>query len=200
MNRDSVKLRLWLGGLATAGMVAGHQLGYLLAIPGADHRQVLLERTGHAHWGAVGAIALGLLIANLYHAALGRLRSFDGRFGDDRRILWHSASRLFVLQPAAFVVLEMLERIIARQPITQVLSESPFIFGLACQVLFALAGALLLVLVLRAVAAVARRLAPRPRSASDALRPTDRNRIAFLQVLALSRCAPRGPPAPLLNS
>src|SRR3990170_536787 len=110
---DSAKLQVWLGGLAIAGMVAGHQLGYLLAASGHIH---VLERTGHSHWGFVCAIALGLLIASLYHVALRRLRSSDAAYGDGRRIFRHSASRLLVLQPAAFVVLEMLERIVAGRP------------------------------------------------------------------------------------
>lgn len=195
-----VRLRLWLGGLATAGMVAGHELGYLLATPEPVHRRVLLERTGHAHWGAVGALALGLLVANLYYAALKRLRTEDGTLGDDRAIFRHSLSRLVLLQPAAFILLELLERLFAGHPVAHFLSEPAVLAGLLSQVVFALAGALLLVLFLRIVVAVARLIARGLSGSTLRLPALDGTHAAFVQILALRRRAPRAPPGLLLIS
>src|SRR5438552_4774609 len=41
---------VWLAGLAFAGVVAGHSLTYLAAIPGGNDRAAYLVATGHSSW------------------------------------------------------------------------------------------------------------------------------------------------------
>jgi hypothetical protein len=50
----SLRTRLWIGGLAAGGVVAGHAGAYMLAAPDPMRRHGLLAETGHGAWAARG--------------------------------------------------------------------------------------------------------------------------------------------------
>ncbi|MEX2459223.1 MAG: hypothetical protein WD770_09585, partial [Actinomycetota bacterium] len=96
---------------SAAGLFAGHALDYLLSVPDPSRRHAVLHATGHAYLpdalvaaGAAGVV--GLLAALVFGFRRGRA----GGAGLGWR---RSALRLAVLQTAAFVALEVSERLVA---------------------------------------------------------------------------------------
>lgn len=161
MQRSAVARGVSLVGLGAAGLVGGHAIGYVLAVPDVHHRSALIAQTGHGYLPSASWIAavLGLaaVVAALAAGYLRRGRVAEGGFG------WVSL-RLIPLQVGAFVALEIFERLIAGAPLG---SYSPrlAVIGLLTQVLVSLVGAILLVGLRRAGAALARatrEVVPRP--------------------------------------
>jgi hypothetical protein len=150
-------------GMALAGLVGGHLLGYLAAEPDAHAREALLERTGHLYLAEVGmfaaiAVAVATLAAAVLGAARRRSRGVRGTF-----------ARLATLQGVAFVALEMGERLLAGEGLTGLWPVIPL--GLLLQVVLAAGGAAFLGAVQVAARAVASAIgrhslptAERPRS------------------------------------
>ena len=100
----------WVAALATAGIVAGHTLTYWAVVREADHRDALLQATGHAYWGAAvnvaclcAAWAVGAQVVRNVRAARrpSAITARSSRF----------ATRLVTLQVAGFVAMEITERL-----------------------------------------------------------------------------------------
>lgn len=58
-----------VAGLAFAGLVGGHALGYAIAIPDAHHRSTLIADTGHGYLPSVswlaGVLGLAAVVAGI---------------------------------------------------------------------------------------------------------------------------------------
>jgi F0F1-type ATP synthase membrane subunit c/vacuolar-type H+-ATPase subunit K len=140
MKRGSAVLRVVsLGGLALAGLVGGHALGYAIAIPDAHHRVALIARTGHGYlpslsWAAV-VCGLAALVAGIGAGYVGR----GSTTGDWRR----PAFRIVSMQAAAFVLIEIIERLASRASLAS-LSPSLLLVGVAVQLLVGMVVAVLL--------------------------------------------------------
>jgi hypothetical protein len=191
-SKPSGRTRLWLGGLASAGVVAAHQLAYVVAAPDAHERAELLRAGGHGHWSSVVAVAMGLLALGLM--AFLR-RGLQEAPSSSAAVALRSgvAVRLALLQGTGFVALEALERFGTGAGPARLWEEPAVLIGVALQVLIALATAAVVALLGRAVARwVARRAVP----ARIALRPA-RPVLGFVAVPAAALSgsgALRGPP------
>jgi hypothetical protein len=137
-------MRQRLAWLSTAplmfcGLLAGHALGYRLAIPDAHARADALTRSGHgylSHASLAFAVCIGLLSTALL------LRVRAGFRGTTRHAV--ASPAMVLLPPLAFTVQEHAERLVysGHMPWTTVLAPS-FLLGLALQLPFSLAALLL---------------------------------------------------------
>ena len=138
---------------ALGGLLLGHAIAYLVAVPDPHHRDLALARTGHAYLPAAAELALVLLLAGVA-ALVVRAWTPGGR---ERSPGWPAAT-LALVQVGAFVGQEVLERVAAGAPLASLVREPILAAGVAIQVLVALVAAA----VLRWLALAAVRLAERP--------------------------------------
>jgi hypothetical protein len=183
-------------GAAFGGVVLGHWLGYLLAMPSAGIRDEVLAATGHAYWLTTVKQAVVLVVVSLAAIAMREfrlVRAPDVREGTGPGSL---ALRLAGLQVLGFLALELTERVAAGAPISSILAHHVLVLGLLVQVVLAASAALVLSLFARAAGALARALVralfPRP-----ACRAFPRLPVTVLRpVLATGSAGPRSPPSP----
>jgi hypothetical protein len=180
-----------LFGFAVVGLVLGHVLSYLIAIPDPHHRDLVLHRTGHGYLSTLGQVALILAIASVA-TVVGRAftRRPVGGAGSSAVL----ARGLAVIQVSAFAGQELLERLVADAPVAAPLDARVWGVGVLVQVVVALAGAA----VLRWLARVSDELAqsptptlvlpPSPVSAVAAA--TERLRPRLLAIPARGRAPP----------
>lgn len=133
-----------MAGVAFAGVVAGHSLTYLAALPGSNERGAYLAATGHSYWRNALMLALLLEVLGLGVVAMRGFRAgLRGTLPID-----HSgpqlAMRLAVIQVGAFGALEAGERLVSGAAVAGMFSHHLFVLGIAIQLLVAVAGALLL--------------------------------------------------------
>jgi hypothetical protein len=179
--------RLWLGGLAAAGVVVAHQLAYVVAAPDPHARAELLRAAGHDHWSGVMAVAMGLLSISLLSFARRSLTE-----GAQRP--WAGALvRLAPLQAGGFVVLEVAERLLVGAGVAGLWAEPAIVIGVALQILCAVATAAALGRAGRTLARWGSRRMPSGGDSPAPLRPVLRVAVARAGVLAGSG-ALRGPP------
>jgi hypothetical protein len=187
-----LRTRLWLGGLATAGVVVAHVLAFWLAAPNPVRREHLLEATGHGAWPIVVALTLGALVACMAGFAAGRLR--EERRAPPAVLVRGIVTRLVILQVAGFVLLEAIERLAIGHDLTELLSEPVMAIGLVAQIVVALAGAIVLALFAHIVDRLALLLRPIPR-APRVLLPGDALDFSVPRSRFVTGAAiPRGPP------
>jgi hypothetical protein len=121
-----------------AGLVLGHVLAYLIAVPDPHHRAFVLQRTGHEYLPATAEAALVLALAGMAAVVI---RAFaPGPRGGPERFS-RLAGRLGLVQVLAFGGLEVVERIVAGAPLRHLASDHILVIGTAVQVVVALAGA-----------------------------------------------------------
>jgi len=137
--REGPRLRgLPAFGAAAAGLVLGHALAYLIAIPDPHERAFALQRAGHAYLPALDQAALMLAIAGVVAVvvrALARRRDVaTERFG-------RLATLLVVVQTSAFAGQEVLERLVSGAPLGDLLHDRILVTGMIVQVLVAFVAA-----------------------------------------------------------
>jgi hypothetical protein len=160
---------------AVGGLLLGHGLSYLLAVPDPLHRDLLLDRTGHAYLPAAGQAAMILVLAGVVAVFV---RAWSGRGRDQaERFAW-LAGVLAAVQVAAFAGQEVLERIMARAPLGELVQDHVLVVGILVQVAVALVGAAALRWLARvsatAASATLDRTSPRPAAIAAPLGPADR--------------------------
>jgi hypothetical protein len=195
MNGRRTVRGLPLVGVAFGGVLLGHWLSYLLAMPRVRVRDVVLAATGHAYWLTAVKQAVVLAVISLAAMAMRQFRLVRRGQAPDHPGPASLAIRLAGLQILGFVALEVTERVVADAPISSLLAHHVLILGLLVQILIASSLALALSLFTRVVGAVARTLAharfPRatgrsfPRPLVTVLRP----------VLVTGSVGPRSPPS-----
>ena len=190
--------RLCLAGLAAAGVVAGHSLGYAAAAPDGHHRQELLAESGHGAWEFVIPCALALLVAGLARFACRRV--WDARSSEaNGPLFFGTAKRLVLVQSLGFIGLEAAERAFSGEGALAIVHERPVAFGLLAQLLLSVVGAAFLVLFRRAIELV--RASLRPAERSKARPPSQRPAPHVWIRLPTELCtsiSSRGPPGGLL--
>ena len=127
-------------GFAVAGLVLGHVLSYVIAVPDPHHRDLLLQQTGHHYLPAFGQGALMLFLAAI--ATVVFRRSGRGVGGAER--FAPLAARLALVQVGAFTAQEVLERFLSGTGFADLRQSRVLIVGVTAQVAVALAGAALL--------------------------------------------------------
>jgi hypothetical protein len=138
-------------GAAMAGLVLGHTISYLIAVPDPHQRQFVLQETGHGYMPALTQVALMAAVACI--AAL-VARAF-GRRGEGTETFPALARTLAVVQVVAFVGQEVLERVVAHAPLHTLGHDHVLATGVAVQITVALLAARILVWITRASARLA---------------------------------------------
>ncbi len=140
-----IKRRAWPAALAFAATIAAHSISYAAVSDSAHAHERLLSSTGHGYWPIVAAGALAALV----FAFVGLIAESRGD-AVERTPGW--AGRLFAclasLQVGAFLLLELLERVISGAP-ADLWSQPAVILGVVLQAVVALASALLVLLIRR---------------------------------------------------
>src|SRR5437899_9106605 len=189
-----------LGAAAWAGVVAGHSITYLLTIPQAGLRDAVLASTGHSYWYA--AVAAALVLASFSVGAafgLGVRRGLRGGApADEATRVGPVAVRLAALQIGMYVAQEVLERLQAGVPLSELGRDHIMLVGIPVQILVALAISALLVGLRKAgeQTGAVLRAAPTPRPSRTAIRPprrTGRPAGASVHLRGI-----RGPPVPVV--
>jgi hypothetical protein len=141
-------------GLALGGVLLGHTVAYRLLLPDAHARTIELAATGHGYLS--GANAVGLVAAMVALAAL-----FLGRVLRTTSVgPWHLTTRLMGFQMAAFVAMEVLERVSSGAGLQHL--PAALLVGLPVQAAIALLVAMVARLLLRVAATIAERLGAAP--------------------------------------
>lgn len=171
--RGTPRLRgLPVFGFAVAGLLLGHAVSYLLAVPDPYHRSLVLQRTGHDYLPVAGEIGLILLLAGVAAVVA---RAFTSRTRDTERFA-SLAGLLAVIQVAAFAGQEVLERLASGSPLGELVHDHVLATGVVVQVAVALIGATGLRLLARASARIATSAGsgrvPPPRVAVAAVPPS----------------------------
>jgi hypothetical protein len=163
---DGNRRRTGALGVATAGILTGHWLTYLLDVPQGQLRASELASTGHGYLPVAGQLATVCMALTLASIFLGRvIRPSAGR----APTIVALTARLAALQAGAFVAMELVERAVAGAGFADLLHGGLLPLGVALQLTLAVVGAVLLRMVLRAadlVAASVHARAGLPRPAS----------------------------------
>jgi len=178
-------------GAAAAGLVLGHALAYLIAIPDPHERAFALQRAGHAYLPALDQAALMLAIAGVV-AVVVRAFSRTREAGSER--FGRVAALLVVVQTSAFAGQEVLERLVSGAPLGDLLHDRILVTGMIIHVLVAFVAAGVLWLLARtssrlAATSVSHLRLPRERTVF-ALPVSERRRHALLLATAGSIRAP----------
>ena len=190
----AIRTRLWLGGLASGGVVAAHWLAYRLTTPAGHHESEILHSTGHRYWTWFMALALGALVAGLAGFAHQRLRAI-APVGPGA-LYRYSLGRLIALQATGFLLLEIFERLASHGSLD--LAHQPaVVLGVALQILIAFAGALLLVAFGRVIDGL-RAVGARP-AVRESLGHFESQIASMRPRMALGGRTLRGPPDLLLG-
>ena len=126
-------------GVAGAGLVLGHWLAYAIDSPHALARHELLRDTGHAYLPYATQIALlasAIGLVGLFLTRLTRRERPDSFAGD--------VARLAGVQSAAFLVMEIGERLLSGSSLHDLTNGPLLVIGIGVQLVMAVAGALVL--------------------------------------------------------
>jgi hypothetical protein len=140
--------------LAVLGVLAGHAVGYRVAVPDAHERAHLLEQTGHGYFAYIPiAVGIGLALAVL--GFLGIVAA-AARHGRRPRGASAPAWLIALLPPLGFALQEYVEHYTRHSEIVWMTALEPaFVAGLTMQLPFAL----LVALVAHALGRLAERVA-----------------------------------------
>jgi hypothetical protein len=141
-----------LAAMASVGLLAGHSLTYLRLAPASSGPESLLEATGHGYLNQAALVSVALAaMSALFWFAGGILSSRVTRPG-----LARTAATLAVIQCSGFGIQEILERVIAGAPLSDL--AVVLALGLPVQLLAAALGTLLVTALHKAGAAISRLL------------------------------------------
>ena len=158
--REGPRLRGFpIFGTAAAGLVLGHALAYLIAIPDPHQRVFALQRTGHAYLPALDQAVLMLVVAGMAAVVI---RAF-AHTGDRTERFGRLARVLVVAQTCAFAAQEVLERLVSGAPLGGLAHDHILVTGIAVQIVVAIVAAGILWLFARTATRLAAVIASRTR-------------------------------------
>ena len=178
-------------GVAVGGVLAGHWLTYLAVAPIAGSRATVLHRTGHSYLGLANDLALVVALAAMASLFITQLATPEPA-GRPLGI----TGRVVRFQVCAFIALEVLERVTAGSPLSELIRSGILPVGVASQIAIGFLGAFAIRWLLRAadrVAAVLGHAAAPPRR--DAPRPPLPQPVFVPDFRHLSAAGVRGPPS-----
>jgi hypothetical protein len=176
-------------GFAVLGLLLGHALSYLIAVPDPHHRDLILQRTGHGYLPAFGELAAVLALAGVASLVVRAFACRGGRPPETAPV-----GLLVTIQVAAFLGQEVLERVVAGAPLGDLLSQDVLAIGVIAQVAVATVAAFTLRWLTRAAAGIAAFVEPRaalPRPVAVGTLPDSVSR-----PLAPEHAGPRSPRGP----
>ena len=177
-------------GVAVGGVLAGHWLTYLVVAPLAGSRATILHQTGHSYLGMANDLALVAALAAMASMFIAQLAG-PAPAGP----LLGITGRVVRFQVCAFVALEVLERLTAGSPLSELIRSGILPIGVAAQVTVGFLAALAIRWLVRTadrVAAALGRVAGPPRR--DVARPLLPEPIFVAIFPHLSAAGVRGPP------
>lgn len=140
---------------AAAGVLVGHRLTYALLLADPARREAVLSSTGHGYLRVASVTVLVLILLALGSAVMCALDARSDAAGASRTArIRRLFPRLWLLQGATFAGMEVAERLVAGAPL--VLLGRVLLVGLLVQALAAVVGAVLLHVLHRAAASLAR--------------------------------------------
>lgn len=158
--REGPRLRgLPAFGAAAAGLVLGHALAYLIAIPDPHQRVFALQRTGHAYLPALDQAVLMLVVAGMAAVVVRGV----AHTGDRTERFGRLARVLVVAQTCAFAAQEVLERLVSGAPVGGLAHDHILVTGIAVQIVVAIVAAGILWLFARTATRLAAVVAARTR-------------------------------------
>ncbi len=117
--------RLLLAGFAAVGLVATHELAFMLAMPDPHDRLELLVSTGHGYWNLAVIACFGVFVYGCISYLATRRRT-----GPQSRTAFVGVGiRLAIAQVAGFSSLETVERLGAQDRFADVLAEPAVVLG-----------------------------------------------------------------------
>lgn len=142
---------------AAAGVLGGHWLAYALILAEPARRDAVLSATGHGYLRIASVTALVLIVLALGSAVICALDARSDPAGAPRAArIRRLFPRLWLMQGVAFAGMEVAERLAAGAPLRDILLGRVLVVGLIVQALVAAGGALLLQVLHRAAAGLAR--------------------------------------------
>lgn len=187
--------RVWLGGLAAAGLAVSHHVGYQVAHRDAAERLHVLADTGHSYLSSFFTMCALIAVMSIVGFCAQRAASVQGV--ERTPFLVSTALLIFGFQASGFLVLEFGERALSGHGFT--LAGSPVVIGFIVQALFAVIAAIVLRFLIVAVEFVKKLLrTPRPSLSSDPRVALVTNDLSPTPQLIAGGRGLRGPPAPLL--
>ena len=173
------------------GVLVGHWLTYLAVAPIAGSRATILHQTGHSYLGLANDLALVAALAAMASMFIAQLTS-PAPAGH----LLGITGRVVRFQVCAFVALEVLERVTAGSPLSELIRSGILPIGVAAQVAIGILAAFAIRWLLRTAdrvaAALGRAAAPPRRDVPRPLLPEP----VFVPVFPhLSAAGVRGPPS-----
>jgi hypothetical protein len=145
---------------AFVGLIVGHLLSYLIAIPDAARRDAVLAASGHAYLHLAGDVAVVLAFAAVVTAML---RAAAERGGTELPSSVRLALCLGALQAGAFVAMEVGERLVSGSGLGELFADHLFGVGIVVQLVIASLGAILLRWLGRVAVRIAAALGRSPR-------------------------------------
>jgi hypothetical protein len=137
-------------GVASAALVLGHWAAYMLAYRQIRLRDAVLAQTGHSYVASAGRLAFVVcFLALAWFGTEACTRESQTEWRGPR--FGPLAGRLIGVQIIGFSALEIVERVVARAPVMEMLGHYTFALGLVMQVLTALAASLVILLLTRTV-------------------------------------------------
>jgi hypothetical protein len=156
-------VKVLLAAVALGGVVAGHAVGHLVAVPSPAARHTVLAEMGQVRLPVATVLALAVSLYAAGSMALRRARAgAEGRTVGADICHWFAA-RLAATQLLLYVVGEAMEPMVPGAPLAHFLQRGVLLRGLLAQLLVALLGTLLLAWLARAATLVGRLLARPPR-------------------------------------
>lgn len=124
--------------LVPVGVLCGHVLTYLLAIPDPVRRTAVLADTGHGWWAPAVLVGAVLAVGGIVWVLAGRL-SLAGGHPRGRDLAGWLAPRLAAWQLVLFVAVEVTERVLTGHGLGDLVQHEIVEHGLLAQVVVALA-------------------------------------------------------------
>jgi hypothetical protein len=147
MQRRSSSGLPWVG-VAAAALLLGHWAAYALTYRQVQLRDVVLAQTGHSYLAWAGRLAFVVLfvaLAWLFSEACTSRSASRERSACFLPI----AGRLTAIQVVGFSALEVIERMMVRAPVLEMFAHGTYALGILMQVITALAGAVIVLLLTR---------------------------------------------------
>jgi hypothetical protein len=124
--------------LVPAGVLCGHVLTYLLAIPDPVRRAAVLADTGHAWWAPAVLVGAVLAVGGILWVLAGRLSEAGGD-PRGRDLAGWLAPRLAAWQIVLFTAIEVTERILTGHALSDLIRHEIVEHGVLAQVVVAVA-------------------------------------------------------------
>jgi hypothetical protein len=147
MERKSSSGIPWVG-VAAAALLLGHWVAYVLTYRQVQLRDVVLAQTGHSYLAWAGKFSFVILFVALAWLVSEACKRDAPPSGQGARFL-PVAARLIAIQVLGFSALEVLERMMVRAPVLEMFAHYTYALGILMQVITALAGAVIVLLLTR---------------------------------------------------